>query len=135
MKTWLWCCGMILFVLGCRTSSTENPADPAPRYASRINVARYDITQRQPSTAFTVYDESTAITRPFKIIAYLSHGAKPSDSAAMLNAIAWRARQLGADGMVVLQPEDTGFSVNQFGGGHRQPVYRANAFVFTDGVK
>jgi len=131
MKTWL---PLVLAgaLAGCSTPVSENSTDPAPRYASRINVAQYDLTPRSPSLSLEVFDSAEAVKRPYKVIALLSHKAEPNDSAKMMNAIAWRARQLGAQGMIVLKPQDTGIRWNQWGMERAEPIYSANAIVFTD---
>jgi hypothetical protein len=119
----------VLFFAGC-ASAPVNSADPAPRYASRIKVAIYDLTPRTPTTSLDVFDAPPS--RPHKVIALLSHKAEPNDSAAMMNAIAWRARQLGAQGMIVLPPQDTGVRWNNWGMEKGEPIYSANAIVFTE---
>jgi len=116
---------------GCSTTPSGNPADPAPKYAGRINVARYDVTPRVPSTAFEVFTRADEVQQPYKIIALLSHESKPKDSGLMINAIAWRARQLGADAMILLPPQETGLRWNQWGVQKQQPIYSANAIVYT----
>lgn len=75
-----------------------------------------------------------------KIIARLSRPGAASKEAAMLNAIAFRARQLGADGIVPVTAD--GDPVNQINVnvvvGHpwswhkgQDPTYVADAFVYT----
>jgi hypothetical protein len=121
---------VVLFGLGCRAPLPSNPADPAPRYASRIKVAQYDLSPRAPNRSLEVFDAPP--TRPHKVIALLSHKAEPNDSAAMMNAIAWRARQLGADAIIVLPPQETGIRWNNWGVERGEPIYSANAIVFTE---
>ena len=118
-----------VLLMGCTTASV-NSADPAPRYAGRIKVAIFDASTRPATTSLEVFDAPPA--RPHKVIALLSHKAEPQDSALMLNAIAWRARQLGAQGLIVLPPQETGYRWNQWGAERGEPVYSGNAIVFTD---
>jgi hypothetical protein len=113
----------------CRTRDVG--PDPAPRYANRIQVARYDLTPRQPTTSFEVLDHINQAEHPYKIIAMLSHAAKPSDSGLMINAMAWHARRLGANAMILLTPQDTGYRSNRWGSEKDQPIYGANAIIFT----
>jgi hypothetical protein len=82
-----------------------------------------------------VFDDAASVKRPYKIIALLSHESQPSSSGRMMNAIAFRARQLGADGMIVLPPKSTGWHWSGLGGGPGQPIYSAQAIVFTDSPK
>lgn len=117
-----------LLLTACR-SIPANSNDPAPRYARRIKVAQYDLTTRTPTLSLEVFD--TAPARPHKVIALLSHKAEPNDSAAMMNAIAWRARQLGAHGLIVLKPQETGMRWNHWGMERGEPIYSANAIIFT----
>jgi hypothetical protein len=120
---------LLVAVTGCSTTPSGNPADGAPKYAGRIKVAQYDLSPRTPSLSLEVFDAPP--TRPHKVIALLSHKAEPNDSAQMMNAIAWRARQLGAQGLIVLRPQETGMRWNQWGMERGEPIYSANAIIFT----
>jgi len=60
-----------------------------------------------------------------------------------MNAIAWRARHLGADAMIVLPPYapptgTAGIAIGQFASAapaQGQAVFRANAIVFDRGLR
>ena len=130
MKLLLSSLSTVLMLTGC--TSTAPNGEQVPRYAGRIEVAIYDTTVRPPVKSLDVFDDAASVKRPYKIIALLSHESKPSDSGRMMNAIAFRARQLGADGMIVLPPRATGYQWNGYGGGPGQPIYSAQAIIFTD---
>ena len=129
MKTKLSFILSILFVLtGCETTST-NIANPVPRYGKSVQVAQYDQTPRNINPDFEVFASEASVRRPFKIIALVSRHANLQDEGLMMTAIAWRAKQLGADGMIVLRAAGGGFELGNFGGG--QPIFRAHAIVWT----
>ena len=121
----------ILFVLtGCETTST-NAADSAPRYGNSVQVAQYDKTPRKINPDFEVFGREADVQRPFKIIALVSRNAQPQDEGRMMTAIAWRAKQLSADAMIVLQPNGGGWKYDNFGGRSGEPIFRAHAIVYT----
>ena len=116
---------------GCATTTPVATADKPPRYASRVQVARYDATERSVRPEFAVYADAASVPRPYRIIALVSHNANPEDQALMMQAIAWRARQLGADGMIVLPPISGGWHADGFGTKSKEPVFSAHAIIFT----
>ena len=123
-------------VIGCKsTNYTERP----PRYGTSVQVVAYDSTPRKVNPDFQVFAREADVPQPFKIIAMVCRNAKPQDQGLMMQAISWRAKQLGADAMIVLPPEATGYSWgmagNFAGGGPNQPIYRAHAVVYTSTPK
>lgn len=116
-------------------SSTPDPNGP-PRYADRLKIAVFDATPRAATSSVDVFDETTKVTRPYKIIAQLGRNAKPTDSSLIINAIAWRARQMGADAIILLPAQSTGWKVNNRWGNpsveQTEPIYNANAIIYTD---
>ena len=127
---------LLLIFLGCKsTPQVLAPnATPAPRYGNRIQVAQYDTTSRPINPNFEVFAREEDVPRPFKIIALVSHSANPQDEGLMMTAIAWKAKQIGADGMIILNPHSGGWKSEQignFGGGKsEEPIFRAHAIIW-----
>jgi hypothetical protein len=139
MKTRLFCHFALFCLLftGCAEYTTSSSTgEKIPRYAGRIQIALYDPTPRQPKPDFEVFADAQSVKRPYRIIALLAHKANPEDEGLMMNAIAYRARKLGADGMIVLPRPGRGWKFGQVGdigsGGSEEGVYRAHAIIFTD---
>ena len=94
--------------------------DKPVRYAKDVQVALFDSTPRAVSKTVQVFDDANDIKRPYHKIALLSRSGHREDEALIDNAFAWRARQIGADGVLLL-PASRGWPDFQF---------RANAIVF-----
>ena len=119
-------------------SSHKDPNAP-PRYASSVIITSYTTTTYPPTHDLTVYNQGDKIP-PHKIIAMLSRHGHERDQGKILNAIAWKARQLGAQAIILLDPREPGseYSAVVAGGfasaktSKEQPVWRANAIIYTD---
>jgi hypothetical protein len=128
-------CGLsVAMATGC-ASRSENQAR-IPRYAKDIQIGRYDSIARQEKPHFQVFDSAQSVPKKHRIIALLTRHANPGDEALMMEAIAWNARKLGADAMIVLPPLQTGDELRilgKFGSSSPgQPVYRAHAIVYEE---
>jgi hypothetical protein len=115
---------------GCQSTSTDT-TDRPPRYGNSVQVALYDKTPRNIKPEFEVFSREADVPHKFKIIALVSRNANPQDEGLMMAAIAWRAQQLGADGMIVLEPAGGGWKQDAFGASSGQPIFRAHAIVWT----
>ena len=87
----------------------------------------YDKTPRPPKEKIEVYDAKLP-GKPYKEIASLTCEGAPREEAVMMEAILYRARHLGADG-VIIQPPDRMAEWNGLGIGHRR-VFRASAILY-----
>jgi hypothetical protein len=123
-------------LVSCGTPTPPGAEKPV-RYAAGVQVALYDSEKRSPTTQLEVYQSEKSIeTRPFRIIAMLTRNGHHEDEANIVNAIAWRARQLGAEGLILLPTVEPGRSVSapfvNIDEGHKgEPIFRAHAIVFT----
>ena len=106
-------------ITGCH-SYDVNGSRPV-RYASGVQVRQYDFTQRSPSKHIEIFDQYHPVSGSYTEIAYLSHQGYLHDENLVENALVWRARQLGANGIILLPPgqgdTDPGIAfANQNGG-------------------
>ena len=127
---------LCVLITGCQEYTVNSKTgERVPRYAGRIQVALYDQTTRPENPNFEVFARPEDVKRPYKIIALLAHEANPEDEAMMMNAIAYRAKKLGADAMIVLNQQANNAQVNQvvqIANNERKPqIYRANAIIYT----
>ena len=116
---------LALVVTGCVTTTPQQGSEAIPRHAKRVQVALYGSTPRPSTTSLDVYDASPA--RPYKEIALLTCDGENSEEGVMTQAILWRARKIGADAVVRLQPDTRhgGFGIPN------GKIYRYTAIVYT----
>src|SRR5690242_1574586 len=90
--------------VGCAARSGGSDDEPV-RYANSVSAAMYDTTRRAPVPTLEVFQSDQELAgRPHHVIALLSREGYPRDEGLVMNAIAWRARHLGAGAMIVLPP-------------------------------
>ena len=106
MKTKLLLLLVTLAVAGCH-SYNVNSNWPV-RYASGVQVTPYTSSPHSRLTTIEVFDNSSQVTRPYHRLARLSRGGHRSDKGRITNALIWRARQMGADA-IILEPNNTRF--------------------------
>ena len=105
---------------------------PAAANVTKVTVAIYDVTPRTASTELTVYQTAEAVTRPYRSIALINALDKTQAEAQVLDAICARARELGAQGLIVLPPQQPyrGWPASATDQNLRN--FRAEAIVFTN---
>ena len=119
-----------MLLTGCATPPAQvaNSNDPPVRYARYVQVATFDATPRPATTKLNVLQD--APTQKFHPIAQLTIDGESENEGKLINALAWKARQLGADALLMLPPvgqrKYSGFGVPE--GTHW--AYRAQAIVF-----
>jgi hypothetical protein len=93
----------------------------------------YDQAQRPKTTHLDVYDAKPP-QRPYKVIALLTCEGGVDQEVVMTRAIYYRARQLGADGVLNAPADHPELSTLNITRGVMQPrcVFRAKAIVYTD---
>ena len=125
-----------LILTGCH-SYDVNSSRPV-RYANGVKVLEYDHTQRAPSPTIQIFDRFNPAPAHYVALASLSRMGYLQDESLIDNALTWRARQLGANGIILLPPEQSDYSAgfaiaNANGGfatgGSSQPVFRAVAIL------
>ena len=124
------CLGVtVLLACGCRST----PPDPnaPPRYADKVQVISYDSTPRPFNPNIQVFSGYGAMQgRSRHPIADLMKMGWPNDQALIMNALIWRAKSLGADGVVLLPPRFAAWVSIPFGRVGRQFNFQAEAFVW-----
>ena len=135
MKTWLPLVpalgiGMAALALtGCRTT-VAYPEAP-PRYGESVQVIAYDTTPRPFNEAVQVFSNPQDVQgRPRHPIAELEKVGWYRDRALIENALIWRAKSLGADGVILLPPNFGEFEAVPFGPVGRKFNFRAEAFTW-----
>ena len=124
--------GIVLFT-GCHTPWPQGAAgthEKAPPRAGRVDIATYDITERAPVKRLDVYESPEKVTQPYSVIALLTCEGAAAEEGMMMNAILYRARQIGAQGVIVLPAERPGLTANLLFAGNDRRVFRANAIVY-----
>jgi hypothetical protein len=119
----------VLLACGCRSA----PPDPnaPPRYGEKVQVISYDSTPRPFNPNIQVFSGYGAMQgRSRHPIADLMIVGWPNDQALIMNALIWRAKSLGADGVVLLPPRYAEFVSVPFGRVGRQFNFQAEAFVW-----
>ena len=114
-----------LIISGCSTTGPDG--ERVPRFAKRVEVVTYDTNPRSHTKQLDIYDAKRP-TKAFKEIAALTCEGAPDEEAVMTEALLYRARMLGADGVLIVPPERT-MEWNGFGGSSRR-VFRCKAIVY-----
>ena len=140
-KVFLLALAAITSFAGCVTSYFDPPK------ADRVQIMRYDSTFRPSTTDLDVFGQIPP-TRPYKVIALLTCEGRLDQEVVMTTAIYYKARQVGADGVInpnavathgdpTLHVADTvqkQVIMNPVGleANNQRCVFRAYAFVYTD---
>ena len=131
---------LLLFMLvGCASPSTQKDAEKPPPKAARVELVVYDPTPRQKTSRLDVYDKAPP-QRPYKVIALLTCEGAVDQEAVMTTAILYRARQLGADGVMTAEAQGykevdvvIGRPGWRFGrSDNNRCIFRARAIVYED---
>jgi hypothetical protein len=92
-------CTLGLCLTGCHTYDVNG--DKPVRYASGVQVITYDSTPRPPAKSIQIFDQYNPPPAQYHPIASLSHEGYPNDAHLIYDALEWRARQLGANGIIL----------------------------------
>lgn len=93
---------LLLLLASCSSTPVANPNDPPVRYARYVQVAIFDSSPRSATTKLDILQ--TAPTQKNHVIAELTIEGSAENEGKLINALAWKVRQLGADALVVLTP-------------------------------
>ena len=108
----------LLVLVGCSSTPVSNSSDPPVRFSRYVQVAIYDPVDRPPTDKLTVLKE--APSGKYHTIATSTVDGEAQLEGRLINALAWKARQLGADAIFLQTPLHP----------HRnQWVFRADAIV------
>jgi hypothetical protein len=89
-----------MLLAGCHNYDVNGTAPV--RYANSVFVTAIDPTKREPSKSIQLFANEDKIKRPHHVIAILSREGFLQDQGMIVNALVWRAKQLGADGIILL---------------------------------
>ena len=130
-------CASGLLLTGCHTYDMNG--DVPMRYAANVQVVNYESIVRPPAKTIQIFDSPSQIKQPYHVIGLLLRPGKSNDEALILKALIWRARQLGADGVILLGGRsDGGQEGFMFGNGRgiigstspTEPIFHAQAIMF-----
>lgn len=135
MKTLLLLLASILITCGCASNPSNAPQakEKKPKHYSRVKVAIYDTTPRTATTQLDYFAEGTTIPKQHKVIALLTCEGAAHEEGEMVNAINFRARELGASGVIQLRADQPNASVAIAHPMWQAPdrrVFRANAIIY-----
>lgn len=117
---------LTLVAAGCATDSAGTPP-----HMGRVKVLQFDTAVRPTNPKFEFFNAPPE-GRHYKVVALITCEGAYHEEVVMTQAIIYKAKQLGADAAINLDPDraTTGNS-SQYGGsvGGRR-LFRANAIVF-----
>ena len=120
----------VMLLTGCH-SYDVNGTRPV-RYANSVLVTVLDSTPRPFSQTIEVFQNTEELkTRPYRKIALLSHSGWPNDETLLNNALIWKAKSLGATGVILMPPGRIGYQFNLFAHSGVSYNYLAQAIVLT----
>lgn len=117
----------LLFIVALTLAGCAGPE-------GRVKTALYDTTPRTPSTRLDVFQVGEKPTRPFHVLALMTAEGAAQDEAECVQGMVIRARNLGADGLVILEPEAPNKSiVFKYGWAGPSPddrVFKGNGIIY-----
>jgi hypothetical protein len=131
MKTVRMFATLLLLVSCSSTPSTPASSDPPVSFAGDVKVAIYDTTPRPHTDKLAILAESPSGKCHIIATLTIDGGERSAENEALLiNALAWKARQMGADAIVRLPR----LGQRRYGAfGIPRPtdwIFRADAIVF-----
>ena len=131
-------------VAGC-ASTSQQTHEKSPPKASRVEILMYDTTPRPKTDHLDVFALDRP-QKPHKVIALLTCEGAVDQEVVMTTAIHYRARQIGAEGVMnagTINPHVDTINITQgiaqqammrgMGiGGSGRSIFRAYAIVYTD---
>lgn len=100
----------------------------------RVQLALYDASPRTPSTRLDVFQVGEKPSRPFHVLALLTAEGAAHEEADCVQGMIIRSRKLGADGLVMLEPEAPNksivFKYGWVGPSPDDRVFKGNAIVY-----
>jgi uncharacterized protein YceK len=121
-----------LAVAGCSTTPEQSRPETKPPKADRVQVLMYDTTARTKTSHLDIYDTKPP-ERPYKVIALLTCEGAPKEEAVMTTAIFYRARQIGAEGVMNAGTmNNSGSAIDALLGSSARCVFRYRAIVYDE---
>jgi hypothetical protein len=107
-----------LLLAGCQSRSYDVNGSQPVRYAREVQIVMLNPSARPVSPTIQIFENATEVKRAFTKIALLHRSGHREDEGLIVNAMAWRARQIGADTIIIL-PAGRGWPDYQF---HAQAI-------------
>jgi len=121
MKT-MFPIALAALLAGCTTPGPDTP----PPHMSRVKVLMYDHTPRTMTAKLDFCNRPP--TKPHKVIALITCEGAYHEEVVMMEAIHFKARQIGADGVIRADTAQATTGSGPAAGG--RSLYRAEAFVY-----
>jgi hypothetical protein len=124
----------LILSLALLASCATSPESKVESEATRVKVGLIDATRRPRNNGpFDLIRPDTTSSRPVQEIAALTFNAGANDEARAIGAMVERARQLGADGMMLqstVAPNGMLIGPHPIWQSPSERVFRASAFVY-----
>lgn len=96
----------VMLMTGCHNYDVNGTAPV--RYGNSVAVIPYDHVQRAPAADITIYDAYHTPPAGYQVVANLSRPGNLGDRMKVIGALEWRARMLGANGLILTDAQDMG---------------------------
>jgi hypothetical protein len=103
------------FVIGCASTSQE---------------VLFDQAKRKPTTSVDVFREGSKPTKPYKEIGEVSFEEFGGEDARAMKELIAKAQKIGANCIVMLPRQETGYNFNPFGRSGNKYIWKAVAGVY-----
>jgi hypothetical protein len=90
----------------------------------------FDETKRQPTSSVEVFREGNKPTRAYKEIGEVSHEDYGGEDANAMKKLIAKAKQIGANAILILPRQDTGYAFVPFGRSGNKYIWKAVAVVY-----
>ena len=99
----------------------------------RVHTALYDTAVRTPTTQVDVFQPGQKPAKPYRVIALFTADGSAHEEAECMEGMLMRCRHIGADGIILSEPEAPNKNIAFTGIIGPSPEYRifkANAFAY-----
>jgi len=90
----------------------------------------YDQSKRQPTTSVEVFRDGNKPSRQFKELGELAYEDFGGEEPKVMRQMLERAKQLGADAIILQPRTDTGYHFNLFGRSGNRYMYKSVAVAY-----
>jgi len=90
----------------------------------------FDETKRQPTASVEVFREGNKPTKAYKEIGEVSHEDYGGEDANAMKQLIAKAKQIGANAIIMLPRQDTGYAFVPFGRSGNKYIWKAVALVY-----
>lgn len=90
----------------------------------------FDSTKRDPTASVDVFREGNKPTKSYKEIGEVSYEDFGGEEAHAMRELILKAKRIGANGIIMLPRQDTGYNFNAFGRSGNKYLWKAVAVVY-----